>query len=196
MRMEKFNDAVKKLVSKKYVANILVVVAIAAMALIVSGDFLFKDTITKRNSNDSIGELLVKQPSQPKTEEEVEEERLKKILETIKGAGQVEIMITFEIGSEIIPALNTVESVETTEEKDSNGGTRVVNTQNKNNSTVITNDSSGNKPVVIKEIKPQVKGVIVVAEGAENIEVKAKLYEAVKTVLQIPGHRVQVYPKN
>jgi len=194
--MERFNEAVKKLVSKKYVANILVVVAIAAMALIVSGDFLFNDTITKRNPNDSIGELLVKQPNQPKTEEEVEEERLKKILETIKGAGQVEVMITFEIGSEIIPALNTVESVETTEEKDSNGGTRVVNTQNKNNSTVITNDSSGNKPVVIKEIKPQVKGVIVVAEGAENIEVKAKLYEAVKTVLQIPGHRVQVYPKN
>ena len=194
--MEKWSESIKKLVSKKYVANILVVIAIAVMALIVSGDFLFKDTITKKNTNDSIGDQLVRQTNLLKTEEEMIEERLKKILENIKGAGKVEVMITFEIGSEIIPALNTVESTETTEEKDSNGGTRIVTSQNKNNSTVVTNDTTGNKPVVIKEIKPQVKGVIVAAEGAENIEVKAKLYEAVKTVLQIPGHRVQVYPKN
>ncbi len=194
--MDKINEAIKKLVSKKYVANILVIIAMAIMALIVSGDFLFKDTTVKNNNGGSSGQQLVMQQSQIKSEEEVEEDRLKKILETIKGAGEVEVMITFEMGSEIIPAINTVESVEITEEKDSNGGTRTVNTQNKNNSTVITNDTSGNKPVVIKEIKPQVKGVIVVAEGAEDIEVKAKLYEAVKTVLQIPGHRVQVYPKN
>ncbi len=194
--MDKFNEAIKKLVSKKYVANILVIIAMAIMALIVSGDFLFRDITAKNDNGGSPGQQLVMQENQVKSEEQVEEERLKRILETIKGAGEVEVMITFEMGSEIIPALNTVESVEITEEKDSNGGTRTVNTQNKNNSTVVTNDTSGNKPVVIKEIKPLVKGVIVVADGAEDIEVEAKLYEAVKTVLQIPGHKVQIYPKN
>lgn len=105
-------------------------------------------------------------------------------------------MITFEMGSEIVPALNTVESRDTTEEKDSNGGTRTLNSESITTNTVISSESGGNKPLVLKEIKPQVNGVIVVAEGAQDVEVKAKLYEAVKTVLQVPGHRVQVYPKN
>lgn len=49
---------------------------------------------------------------------------------------------------------------------------------------------------MLREIKPQVRGVIVVAEGAEDIEVKMRLYDAVKTVLQVSGDRVQVYAKN
>ncbi len=56
---------------------------------------------------------------------------------------------------------------------------------------VVTNSEGG--MIVLKEIKPKVKGVIVVAQGAEDIEVKEMLYEAVKTVLGISGNRVEVY---
>ncbi|WP_051569065.1 stage III sporulation protein AG [Alkaliphilus transvaalensis] len=194
--MEKWSEAIKKVISKKYVANILVLLAVAIIALIVSGDFFVKDASSNNNSNQPINGTLVHQVVENRTEEEVVEARLKRILEEIKGAGEVQVMITFEMGAEIVPAINTVESTDTTEEKDSNGGSRVVNSQSVTTNTVITNESGGNKPLVLKEIKPQVKGVIVVAEGADDIAVKASLYEAVKTVLQVPGHRVQVYPRN
>ncbi|MBM7614001.1 stage III sporulation protein AG [Alkaliphilus hydrothermalis] len=194
--MEKWNEELKKLLSKKYVANLLVILAVAVMALIVSGDFFAKDSSTNRLERNPMGDTLVMQQVETKSEEELVENRLKKILEEMRGAGEVEVMVTFEMGAEIVPAINTVESKDTTEEKDSNGGTRTVNSENITTSTVITNDNAGNRPLVLKEIKPQVKGVIVVAEGADDPQVKARLYEAVKTVLQIPGHQVQVYPRN
>ena len=131
-----------------------------------------------------------------KSEEEIIEGRLKEILQKIKGSGEVEVMVTFELGPEIIPASNTVESKDTTEEKDANGGVRTVISESITQNLVTTNSTSGNSPLVLKEIKPQVRGVIVVAEGAEDAEVKMQLYDAVKTVLQISGNKVQVYATN
>ncbi|KAB3537380.1 stage III sporulation protein AG [Alkaliphilus pronyensis] len=194
--MEKWRDSFKKLLSKKYVANLIVLIAAAIMVLIISGDFSFKATPSKNINHNSLEDTLVEEVNSNKTEEDIVEARLKKILEAIRGAGNIEVMVTFEMGSEIIPAFNTTKSTDTTEERDSNGGTRVVISNNTTESIATTNHNSGNNPLVIKEIKPQIKGVIVVAEGADDLKVKSQLYEAVKTVLQIPGHRVEIYPMN
>lgn len=194
--MEKWNEVIQKLLSKKYVANLLVILALAVMALIVTGDFFSLKPVSGPVERNPTLESSNYQEGTTLTEEEIIERRLKRILEEIKGAGQVEVMLTFEMGTEIVPALNRVESKDVTEEKDANGGTRILSSENITTNTVISSDGKGNQPLVLKEIKPQVKGVIVVAEGADQVEVKAKLYEAVKTVLQIPGHRVEVYPKN
>ena len=59
---------------------------------------------------------------------------------------------------------------------------------------VVTNDNG--EPIVLKEIRPTIKGVIVLADGAEDLYIKEMLYEAVKTALGIPGNRVEVYSSN
>ena len=41
----------------------------------------------------------------------------------------------------------------------------------------------------------KIKGVIVVASGASDPDVKELLYDAVKTSLQISGHQVEIYEK-
>ena len=103
-------------------------------------------------------------------------------------------MITLEETTEKIPAMNTTQNQEKTSEKDSQGGVREIIRED-SSIQVVTRGSEG-KIIVLKEIKPEVKGVIVVAEGAENIEVKEKLYQAVKTALGISGNRVEVYSSN
>ena len=50
------------------------------------------------------------------------EEKLQEKLSSIKGAGKVEVMITYKSSKEIIPAVNTTESQTTTEEQDTSGG--------------------------------------------------------------------------
>lgn len=196
MKLDEIKKLLRELVSKKYVANILVILAIAVIALIFTSDFFSKDSGVKNNPKGASNDISIKEDNIFKTEEEVVEGRLKQILEKIKGSGEVEVMVTFEIGSEIIPASNTIESKDLTEEEDANGGVRTVKSQNLTENIVTSNDNSGSKPLVLKEIKPQVRGVIVVAEGADNIEVKKQLYDAVKTVLQVSGDRVQIYTKN
>jgi stage III sporulation protein AG len=50
--------------------------------------------------------------------------------------------------------------------------------------------------VVIKEILPEVKGVIVVAEGASNIEVRESLTRAVQVLSGVAVHKIQVFVKS
>lgn len=196
MDFSKFSEKLKEVVSKKYVANIIVVMAVLVIALIAYSDFFIKSSNTKSNPGSFNDDVLVQTMNRELTEEEAIEEKLKTILETMRGVGRVEVMVTLEKSSEIIPASNTIQSYDTTEENDSSGGVRVMTSQSSTQNIVTSNNGNSQKPLVLKEIKPQVNGVIVVAEGAENIEVKAKLYDAVRTVLQVPGHKVQIYPKN
>lgn len=48
---------------------------------------------------------------------------------------------------------------------------------------------------MISKEKPAVAGVLVVAEGVENVQVKAWVVEAVSRVLDVAPHRVSVMPK-
>lgn len=120
------------------------------------------------------------------------EGKLINILKKIKGVGEIDVMITLEDTSEKIPASNITKSSELTEETDSEGGIRKVVREEENRQTL----QIGNSIVVLKEIQANIKGVIVVAEGAENLVVLESIYEAVKTGLGINGNKVQVFPSN
>lgn len=121
------------------------------------------------------------------------EKHLGEILSKVENAGKVSVMITYKSGKELVTDKDNSMNDKITNEKDNNGGTRVINESSTNDKTVMVNEQGGNsKPVVIKEINPEIKGVIVVAEGAKNAKVKKKLSEAVQTVLDIPAYRVMV----
>lgn len=51
------------------------------------------------------------------------------------------------------------------------------------------------RPMVVKEVYPQVKGVIVTAQGAGNTAVKAAISEAVSASLDVPVHRICIFKK-
>ena len=55
--------------------------------------------------------------------------------------------------------------------------------------------SSSSEPIVIKTNQPKINGVIVVASGAKDLNVKETLYSAVQTALQVKGYQVEVYSK-
>ena len=122
------------------------------------------------------------------------EKRLEIILSEIKGVGKVKVMITLEETTEKIPATNSKINNEKTMETDSQGGVREINREDSN--IEIATIGSDGSVLVLKEIQPKVKGVIVVAEGAYDLEIKEKLYQAVKTVLGVSGNRVEVYSSN
>lgn len=111
-----------------------------------------------------------------------EEEQLGKILSGIEGAGEVDVMITHYSTSEKDIAYET--------KTNSTGGDK-SNTESEDRKAVMTDGS----PMVVKEIYPKVKGVIVVAQGADNPEVKRELTEAVTASLDVAAHRVCIYKK-
>lgn len=112
------------------------------------------------------------------------EERLADLLSKVEGAGEVSVMVYADTGSEMVPAYNNEQDTRNDEKTD--GRTTEIS---ENRQLAL---SGKDEPVILKVIIPQIKGVVVVAEGADDILIKAQLNEAVCTLLGIPEHRVQI----
>lgn len=189
---DKLKDYFSKRGKKKNIQDLISLFLIGLIIVIASSFFSTKQgkstgsgTVNTANSGSS-GTTL--------SYEDQMKQELKSVLTQIKGAGKVDVMIYFDSGDEEIPAFSQNNSTKVTEENDGTGGKRVINENTSSTTVVTTTDGGGTKPFVEKELKPKISGVIVIAEGAGNPDVKYKLYEAVKTVFGIEQYRVNIYP--
>lgn len=122
------------------------------------------------------------------------EERLKKMLESIRGLGEVEVMITLESSEEKIVEKDMTAERSATEEQDSAGGTRSVNSSNTDYQTVYQNGSQGS-PFVVKTITPKVEGVLVVAEGTGKGNMTSEITQIAQALFGVEAHKVKVLEK-
>ena len=176
---------------KKKLITLLSIGLLCLVSLIVI-NFLQNKQDTSQNTENNKTQESENLDKQENNEKEDLEARLTDILKEINGSGDVSVMITYDNSEEIEPAYNSNSTKETTSETDSSGGERTVETSSENK-TLVTSSSS--KPIVIKTKEAKIKGVLVVASGASDPQIKETLYEAVQTALQISGHQVQVYAK-
>lgn len=123
------------------------------------------------------------------------ENRVKEILEKIVGVGTVDIMVTVDSTEEIVVVRNMNDSQQLSEETDASGGKRHT-TQYTRDGEIVTYSQSGDEtPIVTKRIKPQVRGVLVVAKGAENKVVRGLIEQAIQKGLNVPIQRISVVPR-
>ncbi|MGG6309716.1 stage III sporulation protein AG [Paenibacillus macerans] len=123
------------------------------------------------------------------------ENKTKEILEKIVGVGAVDVLVTIDSTEEIVVQRNVKDSQELTEESDADGGKRHI-TQYTRDGQIVTYEASGSEqPIVTKKIKPKVRGVLIVARGAENKTVKSLIVDAVEKGLNVPAYRISVVPR-
>lgn len=125
------------------------------------------------------------------------ENRLEKSLSQIKGAGQVDVTVFLATGPKYEYAVNVTTNERSTNERDQSGGTRVTTEVTEDGQLVVVRSegTGGEKPIVAQEYKPEIQGVLVVAQGADNPLVKAKLISAVQTILDLETHKIDVQLK-
>ncbi len=114
-------------------------------------------------------------------------EKLEKILSQVKGAGKVNVMMSFDTFEEKVLASDTKNSVESQQTENS------LSNSSSEEETVMT-VGSGNEehPVVLSKKLPMPSGVLVTATGAGNEKVRLELYESVKALYGISGHRIKI----
>ncbi|CAI6062696.1 hypothetical protein PAECIP112173_01854 [Paenibacillus sp. JJ-100] len=123
------------------------------------------------------------------------EDKIKGVLENIVGVGTVDVMVTVDSTEELVVQRNVKDSQQLTEETDANGGKRHM-TQYTRDGEIITYELSGDQtPIVTKKLKPQIRGVLVVARGAENKVVKDLITDAVEKGLNVAAYRISVVPR-
>ncbi len=166
----------------KNIKHIEVIIAICLIVAVI-GIYL---SGTEKNTKTNTEEKTVSQNNT-----DVYEEKLKAVLSEINGAGKVDVMITYNSSSEIITANTTTVSSDKTNSSD-----RSAESKNETVSPVLINQSGTTTPLIVKEILPDVKGVIVIAEGADDIKVRLNLVNAVCTALAVDADKVEIFTKN
>jgi stage III sporulation protein AG len=167
----------------------LTVIFIIGLIILIGASIFLKP---KPTNKDSDKQMVVKQVTNDDYASQLELE-LKNILSKIHGAGNVDVLVTLDSDEEVVAAMDTVQSETTTNEKDSNGGTRTTIQSETNNKIVTSQTTSGeNQPMILKKVMPEIRGVVVVADGAKDSNVQYELMTSVETALGIPAYKVKV----
>ena len=151
--------------------------AIALLALLL---FLTSGTLSSCGSKKEADADAAVQTAPVSDSAKQLEARLESILSGMAGVGKVRVMLTFDRTEEQVLAMNG---------KSVSGESGTSSEQR----PMTVSQGGKESPVVLTEVLPRVRGVIVIAEGAGNIAVKLNISSAVSTVLGIDEKCVEVF---
>jgi len=182
---------------KKTVAKLLAVLAAGLVLLTFSGSLFesAEEPVDISNYAEPVMAMNTFQSHNNElSHEESLERRLEEILSLVAGAGEVRVMLTIRQHSEIIIASDMIHSEFTTKESDSDGGMREISDINIEQRNILIQDSGGLRPLILTENAPKIEGVIIIAEGGDDIIVRDALIRASGAVLGININNIQVLP--
>ena len=105
---------------------------------------------------------------------------------------QVEVMIVLKSTEEKVWRVDRDTSYSVTQETDQNGGSRKVESQEIGEDTILAGQTGQQEPILEKELKPEINGVIVSAQGGGSPQIQAEISAAVEALFGIPSHKIKV----
>ncbi len=119
------------------------------------------------------------------------ERQLAQTLMQVEDAGDVAVQITVHSLGRKEYACDVQKTERTT--TDTNGDNKQQTTELQENRTVVQSSGQGNA-LLIEETMPEIRGVLIVADGADQAIVQEQLLHAATTVLQISAEQIIVLP--
>lgn len=165
---EKTKFIIQKLKTDKK-AMVILLLGITGMLMI-----LFSEPSNNRYEQKSV-------PAESVYNQNAIENDLTKLIESIQGAGETEVMITYESAEENVYATN--EDVKSGEN----------DTDIKKEYLIIETDS-GETGLKIKLIYPKVRGVAVICKGGGDPIVEEKIYSLISALFDISTNKISVAP--
>ena len=173
---------------KKRTQNLILLVVLLVI-LLIACNYIFKteDKNTIKSNNTSTTQNIdnsnsTSSDSSNSSNNSDLEEKISVILSQIQGISDVSIVLSYSQEEKQNVVYNTKE-----EQSDGKSTTEKV---------VAYNEQSGNKSAIIESVEcPKVEGAIVVAKGADSVDMRSKIASAVSTVVNIPVYKVQVFEK-
>lgn len=181
--------------SKKRAQQVMLIAGLGLLLLILSRF----DTPQSRD-REPVQNAGVQLPlvSRPETTYEGElERRLEQWLSAMAGVGKVQVLVTLERTERYEYVVERTEERTVSEEPADSGGIRVNRDDRVTERPVLRRDDQGRNeaPILVTTYSPQVRGVVVLAEGAYDPRIRLQIIKAVQTVLGLPAHRVEVLTK-
>lgn len=150
----------------------------------------------------------VKQKEQKKTQEEVTvqsqeptedqirqsyEKQLESVLSQVEGVGTVQVAVTMESTGKKQVEKDSPEDTSTSSEKGDSGTERTSQTVTTGETTVYEDTGDGGQtPYISSSTYPEIRGVIVVAQGGGNPVIVQQIQEAVMALFHVEAHEIKV----
>lgn len=165
---------------KKRKKENLVLLVILLVILLISINYIFNN---QNSNNVSSNENIIDNSIQTNVSEELTlEKRLEEVLSKISGISEVSVVLSYSKDKTQNVVFNTKE-----EEKQ---GEKITEKQ------VAYNEESGNKTAIVESIEmPVVEGAIVVAKGANSVDIKSRIASAISAITNLPVYKIQVFEK-
>ena len=185
----KMQDFMQKIKEKKLKRSDWLILVLAGILILIIA--LPTDTKGKKQAEEAKENISKENNTMEASKDEIEQ-KLEDILEKIDGAGEVNVMITYQDSGTQVVEKDKNTSENSLEESDSTGGVRSTKEQQLQESTVYEEADAGNTPFVSKELLPKVEGILIVASGGDNQKVKQNISEAVLALFQVEAHRIKI----
>lgn len=171
--------------------------AVAAIILIICS--LPQNQLSNLNQAQSMGSSLDTDGDTSLFSYEHElEKRLEQILGEMEGITSVDVMITLSATSEKVLE-KSIQLEENKQEIEKGSGESleksVTSSLSKKNEALLTGNTSGSMPYIIKEMSPSIQGVVVAARGNITQTKIREISEAVQALFGIEAHKIKVIEK-
>ena len=179
--IEKIKACKKEQILILFLAGILLLVIAVPAG---SGDIQTKVTPEKETN-------LQEQDSTEDTAEKLEQ-KLQRILTKVEGIGRTEVMITLKSDGKRIVEKDEEKS-QSREESQQEGSSSDSSQSGTGENTVYLKDHEGNEsPYVMENLEPEIAGVLVVAQGADNPVTVSEITDAVMALFGVEAHKIKV----
>ena len=156
---------------------ILLVILLISINLIFDKNSNNESNITKKAESDESVSSVSNNIDQTDLEK-----KLENILSQISGISDVSVVLTYSQDTKQNVVYNTKEEI-----KDGNSSKEA---------SVAYNETSGSKTAIVESVElPKIEGAIVVAKGANSVEIRSKIASAISSVTNIAAYKVQVFEK-
>ena len=203
-----FKDKWKKIISKnedeshennnKKIENIVFLIIILIITIVIINYVWNGNKSSNKTLTNSTGKQLAtiqnnQNSNNTKTSSISLEERLENILSNINGVGNVKVFINYSESNETVAMYNENTKKSVTEETDTSGGVRKVESTD-SQKEIVYQENDGNKtPIIQKTVEPKIEGAIITANGASDINIKTSIIQAVEAATGLATHKIQVF---
>lgn len=172
---EKISNIFKKLKSIKHIEIYIALI----VALIVCGVYFLNIRSGKSDQNSLSTKNDNNEANFSSSAEYVRyiENKLENVITNVKGVDKANVVVTLEKGFEYIYLTEEETSVTT-------NGSQITKT------SVVMIDG---QPVLKEEIYPVVKGIVIVAQGVDDVSVKMNVLSLVQTVINVENSRISIF---
>ena len=179
VKLKDFTSKFGNLFDKKKYITVVLILGICGIAILTFSDVF---SLPQKNKSSSTESLTLDQYV------ENLEKKTKKIISDVEGAGKCKIMITANASSK--KEFATDEAITQDSQRRDQEAT-VKNDVEKE--IVMVEDQNGNKTALVKSVfEPEIRGVLVLCEGADDKNVVENVTNAVKILLGVSANKISV----